>query len=190
MKKLIFGLVTIILFSSMSFGQTIEDLKNSKNPYNSLGENMFKSFNELVDKVDTKIITVEEFQNELKNKSFGDKVELSDAELLLFKDYFVSDINVKGLIDFESHVINDLKLENKDNLLKVISYVKWGAYIPVANNSTGKRNFDACLDNCMNRAMCQIFHHGNWIDQAAFIAGIPGSVAALAASCTWDCLKK
>jgi hypothetical protein len=174
----------------MSFGQTIEDLKNSKNPYNSLGEKMFISFNELVDKVDSKIITVEEFQKELENNSFGDKVELSDTELLLFKDYFVSDINVKGLIDFENYIISDLKLENKDNLLKVISYVKWGAYIPVANNSTEKPNFDACLDNCMNHAMCQIFHHGNWVDQVAFIAGIPGSVATQAASCAWDCIKK
>ncbi|MDY0201522.1 MAG: hypothetical protein WC951_05085 [Bacteroidales bacterium] len=43
-----------------------------------------------------------------------------------------------------------------------------------------------CFDQCMYDKMKKI-EDGNWVEQAAFLVGVPASVAWMAGSCVWSC---
>lgn len=196
MKKVIFGLIATVMFANISFGQTFDDLKNSNNPSNSKGEEYYNFLNYIANSIKDKKISESEFNNIIKNSNFNFDIKLNESELNIYKSYFSNkDFNLKNLISFENYLQNEKLNVDKIKLLESIAYVKW--FTLFSNDVAAKANgggigatvsaFENCLDRCMKKKLGAVFNQGNWVDQAGFIIGTPGTTGWMVASCSWDC---
>lgn len=197
MKKIILvKFIVTIMFTNISFGQTFDDLKISKNPSNSIGEEYYIFLNQITNSIKEKKISESEFNNIVKNSNFNFDIKLSENELNIYKSYFTGkEFNLKNLIAFENYLFDTELNLDKEKLFKSISFIKWFALF--SNDISAKANggvgasvsaFENCLNGCMKKNLGAVFIQGNWVDQAGFILSTPGSTGWMVASCSWDCL--
>lgn len=104
---------------------------------------------------------------------------------------FHGDINQLSLV---STIVKD----NKNQCIKITQYNsetkksgEFNFYYSLENESSEYNALEFEKGDCWHWCMhdeLQAIQDGNWIKKLAFIAGIPGSVLYLYASCAWDCM--
>lgn len=58
---------------------------------------------------------------------------------------------------------------------------------PPGGGGGGNPNYNDCVDSCLEEELHEIFTEGSWIEQAIFIANMPGSLTGLILQCGIEC---
>jgi len=182
MKKNVFFTIAIALLNLSLNAQTI--LKNSKNPFNYRGEQYYNYLDSIKNLVDNNERSLELLLNESNCKNFKFNISLDKEDLESYRIFFSNKIfNLNSILIFENEVLNNNQLSNKNSLLESIAIIKWGYYY-------FSRDFEYCVNNCMDKKAKEVFDDGNWIDVTFFLLSAPETTAKWYISCCWDCRKK
>ena len=187
------GKSTLYNLNTISF----DDLKKSKNPYDNNGNEYYFFLQEITTTMKKGEMQENEFVKIIENSNFNFDIKLNEEELSTYKSFFEKrTFNLENLIAFENYIISkDFDFEKKE-LLTSVSFIKWFSLFSneISQKATESRgigdsisSFESCLDRCMRKKLRAVFVEGNWVDQAGFILGTPGSTGWMVASCSWDC---
>lgn len=103
------------------------------------------------------------------------------------KEYF-KEIESIGLVNAtkiaEEKILKMSNVKIKANMLCLISQLKFQIYYSDLLIQFAP-NWDERYDNCMYNETNEIFEQGSWIEQAAWIAGLPGTFIVMAADCMY-----
>jgi hypothetical protein len=192
MKNLFLGLMAFVMVTNLTFGQTKEDVRNSKNPYDLVGENHYIQLKTIINSIHKKEITFDEMVKKIKNQQLKYKNNFTQNYLEKNKVYFSkSVVDLKEILVLEEQLINDVQLKDKEGLLEYFAILKWSVFLneDLELEAQGCLScWEACTDRCMRAKLKAIFD-SNWIEQAAFIFSAPESTAVMYAACAWDCTR-
>lgn len=159
-----------------------------ENPFEAEGKELFNFLKDLSNK-----IIDDEDKDEIlffiDNSNLNFFLNLGEGDLIPYKIFFEKEIiNYSNIVDFEQNILADDDLNQNVELLRSISYFKWGYYFMENDPKLKVSGFFACWDRKVRQRLSTVFNDGNIIDQVQYVAGIPGSWLYTASASALDCL--